>query len=154
MLDVKPVLWMSKYKHSSRWMSVKTYSLYHIPMTVNFLKTGIGWPCCHDFNTLRLRRNGQHFADDIFRRIFFNENVWISIKISLKCVPKGPVNNITALVQILAWRLPGYKPLSEPMVDSSPTHICVTRHQWVHSVISLVFSQSFKLFPTLLSAWQ
>ena len=34
-------------------------------------------------NTLRLRRNGQHFADDTFKRIFFNENVWILIKISL-----------------------------------------------------------------------
>ena len=30
------------------------------------------------FNTLRPRRN-EHFADDIFKRIFFNENVWISI---------------------------------------------------------------------------
>ena len=38
-------------------------------------------------NTLRPRRNEQHFADDIFERIFFNENVWISIKISLKFVP-------------------------------------------------------------------
>ena len=47
-------------------------------------------------NTLRPRRNGQHFADDIFKRNFFNENVWISIKISLKFVPKGPVYNIPA----------------------------------------------------------
>ena len=49
-------------------------------------------------NTLRPRRNEQHFADDIFKRIFFNENVWISIKISLEFVPKGPINNIPALV--------------------------------------------------------
>ena len=49
-------------------------------------------------NTLRLRRNEQHFADDIFKRIYFNENVWISIKISLEFVPKGPINNIPALV--------------------------------------------------------
>ena len=55
-------------------------------------------------NTLRQRRNEQHFANDIFKRIFFNENVWISIKISLKFVPKGPINNIPALVQIMAWR--------------------------------------------------
>ena len=33
--------------------------------------------------TLRLRQNGRHFADDIFKRIFLNENVWISPKISL-----------------------------------------------------------------------
>ena len=47
---------------------------------------------------------------------FLNENVWISITISLKFVPKVRINNISALVQILAWRLPGNKPLSEPMV--------------------------------------
>ena len=82
-------------------------------------------------NTLRPRRNEQHFADDIFKRIFFNENVWISIKISLKFVPKGPINNIPALVQIMAWRRWGDKPLSEPMMVSLPTHICVTRPQWV-----------------------
>ena len=76
-------------------------------------------------NTLRPRQNGRHFADDIFKCIFLNENVSISIKISLKFVPKGPVNNIPALVQIMAWRRPGDKPLSEPV--NLPTHICVTR---------------------------
>ena len=39
--------------------------------------------------------------------IFLNENVYISIKISLKFVPKGPINNIPVLVQIMAWRHPG-----------------------------------------------
>ena len=75
--------------------------------------------------------NGRHFADDIFKRIFLNENVRISIKISLKFVPEGPINNIPALVQIMAWRRSGYKPLSEPMMVSLPTHTCVTRPQWV-----------------------
>ena len=54
-------------------------------------------------NTLRQRENGCHFPDNIFKCIFFNENVWISIKISLKFVPKGLINNIPALVQIMAW---------------------------------------------------
>ena len=67
-------------------------------------------------NTLRPRQNGRRFADDTFKRIFLNENVRISIKISLKFVPKGPINNIPALVQIMAWRRPGDKPLSEPML--------------------------------------
>ena len=52
-----------------------------------------------DLNTLRTRQNGCHFTDDIFKCIFLNENVWISIKISLKFVPKVPINNIPALVQ-------------------------------------------------------
>ena len=83
------------------------------------------------FNTLRPRQNGHHFADDAFKRIFLNENVGISIKISLKFVPKGPVYNIPALVQVMAWRRPD-KPLSEPMVVKLLTHICVTRPQWVN----------------------
>ena len=69
--------------------------------------------------------------DDIFKCIFLNENVYISINISLKFVPKGPINNIPALVPIMAWRRSGDKPLSEPMMASLLTHICVTRPQWV-----------------------
>ena len=82
-------------------------------------------------NTLRPIQNGRHFADDIFKCIFLNENAWISLKISLKFVPKGPINNNPALVQIMAWRRSGDKPLSEPMMVSLLTHICVTRPQWV-----------------------
>ena len=37
------------------------------------------------------------FQDDIFKCIFLNENELISIKISLKFVPKGQINNIPAL---------------------------------------------------------
>ena len=44
-------------------------------------------------NTLRQRQSGLHFLDDIFKGIFLNENVWISIKILLNFVPKGPINN-------------------------------------------------------------
>ena len=82
------------------------------------------------FNTLRPRRRGPNFPDDIFKRIFLNENVWISPKISLKIVPSVQINNIPSLVQIMAWRRPGDKPLSEPMMVSLLTHICVTRPQW------------------------
>ena len=81
-------------------------------------------------NTLRSRQNG-HFSDDIYKCLFINENVWISINISLKFVPKSPINNIPALVQIMALRRPGDKPLSEPMMVSLLMHICVTRPQWV-----------------------
>ena len=54
---------------------------------------------------------------------FLNENVRISIKISLKFVAKGPINNIPSFVQIMAWRRSGDKPLSESMMVSLPTHI-------------------------------
>ena len=92
---------------------------------------------CFSANTLRPRQNGRHFADDILKRIFVNENVWIPIKMSLKFVPKVPINNIPALVQIIALRRPGDKPLSEPMMVCLLTHICVTRPQWVKPILFL-----------------
>ena len=56
-------------------------------------------------------------ADDIFKCIFFNENTTILIQISLKSVPKGPIDNKSALVQVMACCLGGAKPLSEPMME-------------------------------------
>ena len=49
----------------------------------------------------------------------------------LKFLPKRRVNNIPALVQMMAWRRLGDKPLLEPMMASLPTHICVSRPQWI-----------------------
>ena len=85
-------------------------------------------------NTLRPRQNGCHFAEDSFKCIFLNENFRISNKFSLNFVPKGPNNNKLALVQIMAWCRPGNKPLSEPMMVRSVTHICVVRIQWVKGI--------------------
>ena len=92
---------------------------------------------CDTVITLRPRQNGRHFPDAIFKWIFLNENVWISIKISLKFVPKVPIKNIPALVQIMSWRRSGDKPLSEPMMDSLLTHM---RHSASMSYACLVFS--------------
>ena len=46
------------------------------------------------FNTLKPTENGRHFLDDILNCIFLNESVWISIKISPKFIPRGPINHI------------------------------------------------------------
>ena len=91
-------------------------------------------------NSLRPRPNRRHVADSIFKCIFENENEWISPRISLKFIPKVRITNIPALVQIMAWRRPGDKPLSEPVMVSLLTHICVTRPQWVNrlSAVSAV----------------
>ena len=55
-------------------------------------------------------------ADDVFRCIFMNEKFCISIIISLKFAPNGPINNDTALVQVMAWCQTGNNPLPEPML--------------------------------------
>ena len=94
------------------------------------------WTCtCSDVSSLRPKQNGRHFPDDTFKRIFLNENARISIKISLKFVPKVLIDNNPALVQIMAWRRWGDKPLSEPMTVSLLTHICVTLPQWVQGIL-------------------
>ena len=105
------------------------------------------WP----FNTLRLRQNDRHFQDDFFKWIFLNENVWISINISLKFVPKGPINNILTLVQVMARCPPGNKPLSEPRTVRLPTHICVARPQWVKTSLKMRVWQNINWRNTTLN---
>ena len=80
-------------------------------------------------NTLQLRpwQNGRRSADDTFKRIFLNENVRISIKISPKFVPEGPINEQYSSI----GSDNGLPPTSEPMMPSLPTHICVI---WPQSV--------------------
>ena len=56
------------------------------------------WLLEHALKTSRSRQNGYLSTDDIFIFISLNENVWISINISLKFVPKGQINNIPALI--------------------------------------------------------
>ena len=91
-----------------------------VPSVINF-----------QINTLRLQQNSWHFPDDI-KCIFWDENVQILIKISLKFVHKGQIDNIPALVQIMACCQPGNKPLSEPMLawvgDAYMHHSA--KHNW------------------------
>ena len=61
-------------------------------------------------------QNGCHVADNIFRCIFVNEKFSILINILMKFVPKGLIDNNPALVQVMAWRWTGDKPLPEAML--------------------------------------
>ena len=63
------------------------------------------------------------FANDIFKCIFLNKNVWVLIKISKNLDPKGSFDNIPWLVYIMAWRVPGDKPLPDPMMVSLLTYM-------------------------------
>ena len=55
-------------------------------------------------------------SDDIFNCIFVYENDRILIQVSLKFVPTSPIDNNPALVQVMAWRRTGDKPLPGPMM--------------------------------------
>ena len=75
----------------------------HYDVIVMFFSVAMFFDCAGRFvvllNALGPRQNGCHFADDFFKCIFLNGNVWIS----LKFVPNVRINNI-ALAQIMAWR--------------------------------------------------
>ena len=106
--------------------------------------TGVWYPySLGSFNTLRSGQNGRQFPDDIWKCIFMNDNVWILFIFSLKFVPKVLIDIISVLVQIMAWRRLGDKPLSEPMMISLLTHICVARPQWVNLRVHK-FNDAFK----------
>ena len=114
---------------------------------------------------MRPRQNGRHFADAIFKCIFLNENIWILIKISLKFVPKGPINNTPALVQIMAWRRPGDKPLSELMMVSLLMHTRIyilfglneLRPYQMVNILYRTFSNAFikwKCYLSMFRSWK
>ena len=66
------------------------------------------------------------FQTTLLNALSWKKNIELSVKNSPKFVPKGPIDNIQALVQIMAWCQPGGMPLSESMMVSLLTHICVT----------------------------
>ena len=90
-------------------------------------------------NTLRPRQNGRYFVDDTFKRICFNENVRISINISLKFVPKVPINNIPALVQIMTGRRPGDPDDNDMMMMKVMIDINDSKHICAHDKIVTIW---------------
>ena len=80
---------------------------------------------------------GRDEVDAISQTTFSNAFSWkkmseFRLKFPLKFVPKSPIDNIPELFQIMAWRRPGDRPLSEAMMVSFLTHICVAQPQWVN----------------------
>ena len=60
--------------------------------------------CSCSCNSSAPRQKGRQFRSDVFKCIFVNENVWIVLKMSLTFAPEVRINNIPALVHIMAWR--------------------------------------------------
>ena len=65
---------------------------------------------------LSLNKMPTLLADDIFISIFLSEDDKIPIQISLKLVPRSPINISPALVQVMTWRRTGDKPILEPVM--------------------------------------
>ena len=82
---------------------------------------------------------GQDKMDAIWQTTFSSAFSWMKmfefeLKFHWGLFLRDPINNIPALVQIMAWYLRGDKPLSEPMMGSLLMHICVPLPQWVNSL--------------------
>ena len=137
----------SKKKHgSNERLPVFIYFVQHC-LTMRLTRWSI------HVNTFRPRQHRRHFADDTFKRIFLNENIRISMKISLKFVPNGPINNILASVPIMEclgadqatshylnqwwldhWRI--YSPLQSVRVPRGQRHIYgLYIYQWSVAIL-------------------
>ena len=98
-------------------------------------------------NTLSPRRNGHNFPDDIFKGICLHENDELRLRFHWRLFLSFQSSIFATLVQTIAWRWPGDKPLSEAMVVSLLAHVHYTRPQWVNSI-----SLSQKRLPCCLSS--
>ena len=73
-------------------------------------------------------------ADDIFKCIFLNEIDKIPIQLSLKFVPRSPIDNKPALVQVMAWSRTGDKPLPVPMLTQFTDAYMRHWGRWIKSM--------------------
>ena len=116
--------------HTHTYISIYELGLIYNSICNNTCRPGLyGWDyhiVTQSLNTFWPKQYGCHFADDTLKRISLNENVRILIEISLKFIPKGPIDNKAAMAEIMAWRRAGDRPLSETMMARLSTHICVT----------------------------
>ena len=90
---------------------------------------------CKLFNSAPRGQNGRRFPDDIFRRIFVNENVCVLIKILHTFVPKGQINTNAAFFsdnslapnrrQAIIWSHCRPEALAQ---------ICGTRGKWANPI--------------------
>ena len=95
-------------------------------------------------HTLPLTHWGRDKMAAIFQTTYsnaFSQMKTYELRSKFHCsfVPRGPINNIPALIQITVWHRPGDKPLSESLMTRLSTHICVTRPHWVKGKLWSVF---------------
>ena len=89
---------------------------------------------CFPLPYFPLSTSALFFAKYSCTHIVYRRSLVTFYSILFYSIRKGPFHNNPALVQIMAWRRSGDKPLSEPMMISLQTYICVTRPQWVNQL--------------------
>ena len=121
----------------AQWPCVYVYLLPVSTSTQQTLDTQ-DTPCGHiQIPKTHITHWGRDKINAISQTTFSNAFSWMKmyefhLRFDRIFFPKVPINNIPAMVQIMAWRRSGDKPLFEPMMFNLLTHICVTRPQWVN----------------------
>ena len=96
-------VWINGWVNNRETGDLRRYRAHYdvIIMYCNYNTLLVEWsfgdPCLAPFNTLRPRPNDRHFSDDIFKCIFLNKNISISIRILLTFAPKVPIDNKTSV---------------------------------------------------------
>ena len=144
-------MWDNSYYSCYCWLHSSLNQFWHISSylrTLSLIETGTilsTWTNPGDrlfditdrgVTTLKLLTHwGRDKMATIFQTTFSNAFSWMKMyKFRLRFHwSLFPIVQLTipALVPIMAWRRPGDKPLSEPMMASLLMHICVTWPQWV-----------------------
>ena len=102
-----------------KWVSFDL--IIHVPILV-WLMSGADQVKSHYSSPMSPPgQDGRHFAEGIFRCISMNEEFSVLIRISLKFVPKGPIDNNPALVKIMGW----WQAIIWTNADRIHLHICV-----------------------------
>ena len=93
--------------------------------------------CSNPFNTLKLRQNGRHFPDIIFKCIFLMKMYEFRLGF-LRFVPKVPINNIPSLVQIMTWRQPNpFKVITQTSLISKNSESKWPKQRWIWHQVNL-----------------
>ena len=134
--------WVNWQHHNVWWLSVVLISCYHATLymvpniilyhELAYVVSASGTAKPKDFQHIEAETRWPTFRRRDFQIHLLEWKCTNFDYISLKFVPKGQINNIPTLVQIMAWRRPGDKPLPELMMVSLMTDICITRPQWVN----------------------
>ena len=100
-------------------------------------------------NTLSAGQNGCHFADNIFKWIFFKDDICICIKVPLRFISEDSIEYKSALVQEMAWHQTG----DDQWWANYTIPFGITRSQWVTASGAETESKITKLIPWLHMPW-
>ena len=125
--------WLRDVECGCKWI---TWCLSWIMMQLKYRYCVVLWSHLPNvwgrkLNTLRQKQNCRKLSDDIFECIFLNTKLTYFYWHFTKVCSQGPIYNIPTLVQTMAWRKPGDKPLSQPVTVTLLMHICVTPPKWM-----------------------